>query len=276
MNTAIRVRSLVYAYPDGTPAINDISLDIAQNSFVALIGQNGAGKTTFSKCLNGLLKPSSGSIEVEDLDTRTRGVVKKLVTRIGYVFQNPDHQLFNNSVEREIAYGPRNIGLAEDEVRRRVEEAAAVAGLGPEMMSMHPFFLTKGIRQRVAIASILALKPHTIIVDEPTTGQDIAQSLEVMNFLQRLNREQGHTIIIVTHEMPIVARYAQRVIALSRGRVLLDGSTREVFAQPALLRQTFVEPPQITRIAQALDGRVPRDVLSVEEMQSALTTALQP
>jgi len=276
MNTAIRVRSLVYAYPDGTPAINDISLDIAQNSFVALIGQNGAGKTTFSKCLNGLLKPSSGSIEVEDLDTRTRGVVKKLVTRIGYVFQNPDHQLFNNSVEREIAYGPRNIGLAEDEVRRRVEEAAAVAGLGPEMMSMHPFFLTKGIRQRVAIASILALKPHTIIVDEPTTGQDIAQSLEVMNFLQRLNREQGHTIIIVTHEMPIVARYAQRVIALSRGRVLLDGSTREVFAQPALLRQTFVKPPQITRIAQALDGRVPRDVLSVEEMQSALTTALQP
>lgn len=276
MNTAIRVRSLVYAYPDGTPAINDISLDIAQNSFVALIGQNGAGKTTFSKCLNGLLKPSSGSIEVEDLDTRTRGVVKKLVTRIGYVFQNPDHQLFNNSVEREIAYGPRNIGLAEDEVRRRVEEAAAVAGLGPEMMSMHPFFLTKGIRQRVAIASILALKPHTIIVDEPTTGQDIAQSLEVMNFLQRLNREQGHTIIIVTHEMPIVARYAQRVIALSRGHVLLDGSTREVFAQPALLRQTFVEPPQITRIAQALDGRVPRDVLSVEEMQSALTTALQP
>src|SRR5581483_492995 len=130
------------------------------------------------------------------------------------------------------AYGPRNIGLPENEVKARVEEAAAVAGVSPALFQTHPFFLPKGLRQRVAIASILALKPRTIIVDEPTTGQDIRQSIEVMNFLQRLWNEEGHTIIIVTHEMSIVARYAQRVVVFGRGRLLLDAPTRQVFASP--------------------------------------------
>ncbi|MBI4315293.1 MAG: ABC transporter ATP-binding protein, partial [Chloroflexi bacterium] len=138
-----------------------------------------------------------------------------------------------------------------------------------------PFFLTKGLRQRVAIASILALKPRTIIVDEPTTGQDMPQSIEVMNFLQRLWREEGHTIIIITHEMSIVARYTRRVVVLGRGRVLLDGATRDVFAQPEVLKETFVEPPQITRLGQALDSRLPRNVLTVEEMQTAFSAALK-
>jgi energy-coupling factor transport system ATP-binding protein len=127
----------------------------------------------------------------------------------------------------------------------------------------------------VAIASILALKPRTIIVDEPTTGQDMPQSIEVMNFLQGLWQEEGHTIIIITHEMSIVARYAQRVVVLGQGRVLLDDSTRDVFAQPDVLRRTFVEPPQITRLAQGLDGRLPHDILTVTEAQTAFAAALQ-
>jgi energy-coupling factor transport system ATP-binding protein len=275
MSTLIEVTHLDYVYPDGTPALFDVNLTIGEREFIAFIGQNGSGKTTLSKCLNGLLKPTSGSVIVEGIDTRSRGVIKQLVTRVGYVFQNPDHQLFNDSVEKEIAYGPRNIGLPEAEVKARVREAAAVAGVGPDHFATHPFFLTKGLRQRVAIASILALKPHTIVVDEPTTGQDMPQSIEVMNFLQRLWQEEGHTIIIITHEMSIVARYARRVVVLGQGRVLLDRATREAFAQPDVLKQTFVEPPQITRLGQALNPRLPNDVLTVEEMQTAFETPLK-
>jgi energy-coupling factor transport system ATP-binding protein len=266
----IEVSDLVFEYPDGTPALQHIDLDIYANQFIAFIGQNGAGKTTLAKSLNGLLKPTFGSIKIENLDTRERGTTKKIVTKVGYVFQNPDHQLFNNTVYKEIAYGPRNIGLDEKEVDQRVKEASRVCGIEDDLMKMHPFFLTKGLRQRVAIASILAMRPRTIIVDEPTTGQDLRQSLEVMNFLRDLWEQEGHTIIIITHEMPIVAQYAQRVVALAKGRILMDGSTREVFAEPQLLAQTFVKPPQITRMAQAMvDFGIPKDILSVSEMYDA-------
>jgi energy-coupling factor transport system ATP-binding protein len=245
MQKLIEVKNLTFAYPDGTPALSEINLEIYDNEFIAFIGQNGSGKSTLSKCLNALLKPTSGSVLVEGLDTRTKGIAREIVRKVGYVFQNPDHQIFNHTIGREIAYGPHNIGLSRDEVDERVREAAAVAGIAENMLELHPFFLTKGLRQRVAIASILALRPHVIIVDEPTTGQDYKQSLEVMNFLKRLWEEEGHTIIIITHEMPIVALYAQRTVALSQGRILLDGPTREVFAQPAVLAETFVKPPQM-------------------------------
>ena len=272
----IEVSNLTFEYPDGTLALRDINLDIYANQFIALIGQNGSGKTTLAKCLNGLLRPTQGYVKIGDLDTRTRGMTKKVVTKVGYVFQNPDHQLFNNVVFKEIAYGPRNIGLKEEEVQMRVEEAARVAGVEEDIFEEHPFFLTKGLRQRVAIASILAMRPQTIIVDEPTTGQDLAQSLEVMNFLRDLWEKEGHTIVIITHEMPIVAQYARRVVVLGQGQVLLDGTTGEVFAEPELLAQTFVKPPQITRLAQALgDYGIPRDILSVSEMYDAFVVAQQ-
>jgi energy-coupling factor transport system ATP-binding protein len=271
----IVVRGLGFDYPDGTPALRDVNLEIGAREFIALVGQNGSGKTTLAKCLCALLRPTSGSVSLEGLDTRGRGIVKRVVTKVGYVFQNPDHQLFNTSVYAEIAYGPRNIGLPRDEVDRRVREAAQVCGVRPELLDQHPFFLTKGLRQRVAIASVLALKPRTIIVDEPTTGQDRRQSLEVMNFLTRLWEEEGHTVIIVTHEMPIVGRYARRVVALGDGRVLLDGETRGVFAAAATLARTSVAPPQITRFAQAVDHpALPRDVLQVTEAFEAMRGAL--
>jgi energy-coupling factor transport system ATP-binding protein len=262
----ISVEHMSYTYPDGTQALRDIDLRIDRGEFIALIGQNGSGKTTLSKCLNGLYKPSRGAVIVDGLDTRSTSIVQ-MVRRVGYVFQNPDHQLFSANVWDEIAYGPRNIQLPADEVRARVEEAAAIVGLTSDDYEEHPFFLTKGMRQRVAIASILALQPHAIIVDEPTTGQDIPQSLEIMNFLQRLHDEQGHIIIIVTHDMPIVARYAKRVVAMGQGQVLADGPTAEVFANTPALAQTFVEPPQITQLAQraAHLGFDPR-TLSVDEL----------
>jgi energy-coupling factor transport system ATP-binding protein len=270
----IEVKNLFFNYPDGTQALRDISLDIYANQFIALIGQNGAGKTTIAKCLNGLLRPNYGYVKIDNLDTSVKGTTKKIVTKVGYVFQNPDHQLFNNSIHKEIAYGPRNIGLGEKDVDERVHEAAAVCGVEESILQEHPFFLTKGLRQRVAIASILAMRPRTIIVDEPTTGQDMRQSLEVMNFLRYLWEKEGHTIIIITHEMPIVAQYVQRVVALAKGKVLLDGTTREVFSQPELLAQTFVKPPQISRLAQALASYgIPKDILTVQEMVDAFSVS---
>jgi len=262
----VQVENLTYRYPDGTLALRDVSLEIHHGEFIALIGQNGSGKTTLSKCLNGLFKPTEGRVIVDGLDTRHSSITS-LATRVGYVFQNPDHQIFNNSVWKEIAYGPRNIQLPEDEVKARVEESAQVVGLDPSLFDTHPFFLPKGIRQRVAIASILALRPRMIIVDEPTTGQDMKQSLEIMDFLRMLHEEKGHIIVIITHDMPIVALYATRTIVMAQGRILADGSTREVFSRPDVLEKTFVEPPQITRLAQMnADLGFGKDVMSVPEM----------
>lgn len=246
----IQVKDLVFRYSDGTQALNGINLNIGEGEFIAFIGQNGSGKTTLSKCLNGLFKPSEGDIWVDGLNSRTTPIVQ-MVKRVGYVFQNPDHQLFNSNCWDEIAYGPRNIQLDEAEVKARVEEAAKVVGLPEDKFTEHPFFLTKGLRQRVAIASILALRPKVIIVDEPTTGQDSSQSLEIMDFLLSLNQERGHTIIVITHVMPIVARYARRVVAMGMGQVLLDGPTDEVFSQTEVLAKTFIEPPHITQLAQS-------------------------
>jgi len=245
----IRVVHLTYDYPDGTRALTDINLDIFEGEFIAFIGQNGSGKTTLSKCLNGLLKPTYGDVIVDGLNSKTTPIVQ-MVRRVGYVFQNPDHQLFNSNCWDEIAYGPRNILLPENEVKERVEEAARVVGLPEEYFDDHPFFLSKGLRQRVAIASILALRPKVIIVDEPTTGQDSRQSFEIMNFLRDLNEQHGHTIIIITHDMSIVAQYARRVVVMGLGQVLADGPTAEVFKQHEVLAQTFLEPPQITQLAQ--------------------------
>lgn len=262
----LSVENLVYRYPDGTLALRDVDFTLADGDFVALIGQNGSGKTTVSKCLNGLFKPTEGQVIVDGLDTRTTSITK-MVMRVGYVFQNPDHQLFNGSVWDEIAYGPRNIELPQEEVKTRVEEAADVVGLDSELFEEHPFFLTKGLRQRVAIASILALRPKIIIVDEPTTGQDVRQSLQIMDFLTQLHQERNHIIVFITHDMPIVARYAKRIILMGEGQKLADGPTAEVFAQPDVLAKTFVTPPQITQLAQVCtEWGFDPGTLSVEEM----------
>jgi energy-coupling factor transport system ATP-binding protein len=262
----IRVIHLTYDYPDGTRALTDVNLEIYDDEFIALIGQNGSGKTTLSKCLNGLLKPTLGDVIVDGLNSKTTPIVQ-MVKRVGYVFQNPDHQLFNSTCWDEIAYGPRNILLPEEEVKERVIEAARVVGLTEDYFDSHPFFLSKGLRQRVAIASILALRPKVIIVDEPTTGQDSRQSFEIMDFLKDLNENHGHTVIIITHDMPIVAHYARRVVVMGLGQVLADGSTVEIFKQIEVLAKTHLEPPQITQLAQRCQhlGFDP-STLTVEQM----------
>lgn len=251
MKNIVEVSNLHFIYPDGTYAIRGVDLQIREKEFVALIGQNGSGKTTLTKLIAGLLKPTKGRIIVDGVDV-SKTPLNTLVTKVGYVFQNPDHQLFNSTVYDEIAYGPENLGLPEEEIEERVKESAKIAGVDEEYFDEHPFFLPKGLRQRVAIASILALRPKVIIVDEPTTGQDIKQADEVMNFLRKLNRENDRTIIIITHDMRIVGEYTERTIVMAQGRVILDGTTREVFSHPEILRQSYVEPPLITQLSLAL------------------------
>ncbi|RLG48789.1 MAG: ABC transporter ATP-binding protein [Thermoproteota archaeon] len=271
---AVRVESIRYVYPDGTVGLEEASLTIEEGEFLAFIGQNGSGKTTLAKNIAGLLKPTEGRVLVYGQDTR-EVPMSKMATLVGYIFQNPDHQLFNQTVYDEIAYGPRNLKLPEDEVEERVREAMEIVGLPESFREGHPFFLTRGLRQRVAIASILAMRPRVIIVDEPTTGQDFRQSIDIMDFLLKLNREHGHTIVIITHDMPIVAKYAQRTVVMAWGRILLDGPTRWVFSQVEVLAEAHIKPPQVTRLAQRLaDLGVPPDVLTVEEMVGAVEALL--
>ena len=257
MEELIRTEDLHLTYPDGTKALRGIDMSLYDSEIVGLIGQNGSGKSTLSKCLNATLEPTEGRVLVEDIDTSKKANAKDVVKQVGYVFQNPDHQLFNRTVYDEIAYGPRNLDMPDEEIEARVAEAADVAGVREELFEEHPNSLTKGLRQRVAIASVLAMKPNTIIVDEPTTGQDAKQSLEIMNFLQKLCREEDRTIVIVTHIIPIVQQYCDRVICLRDGEKLLEGSPKEVFDRPEELAKSAVRPSQIARFSHELADRYP-------------------
>ncbi len=261
----IKVQKLQYHYSNGIPVLEDLDFEIRQGEFVALIGQNGAGKTTLLKQFNGLLKPSSGDIFIDGINTKesTTGV---LARKVGYLFQNPDHQIFMPTVEKEIGFGPGNLGLNKSEIKDRVLEAASQVGLSA-YLSENPLFLSKGQRQRVAFASLLSMKPEVMVLDEPTTGQDYQEGIEIMEMVKKLHT-QGHTIIFVTHDMELVARYAERVIVLSQGRILLDDTCRNVFYQPEILEKTNLYPPQIARLVQRFGSNQSRfdKAISVEEL----------
>lgn len=263
----IKLVDVEFTYPDGTTALTGINLVIGRGEYVAIIGQNGSGKTTLVKHFNGLLKPKRGGVYVEGIST-DKASVNELIGRVGLCFQNPDHQLFCQSVHDEIAFGPNNLGLPPDEIQRRVDEVIELVGLrGIE--SEHPSFLGKGQRRRVAVGSIIAMKPTVIVVDEPTTGQDWKQSEDMMALLDSLN-SQGCTIVIITHNMRIVAEHAKRTIVMHQGRIILDGTTRSVFSKSDVLARTYLQPPQITRLAQLLvDLGFPVDIMTVEEMFAA-------
>lgn len=243
----IKINQLTFQYPNGLPVLNQLSMEIKKGEFVALIGQNGAGKTTLLKQLNGLLKPSCGDVTIGGSNTKDTNT-GNLARTVGYLFQNPDHQIFMPTVEKEIGFGPANLRLSKEEVNQRVAEAAEQVGLTPYLAD-NPLFLSKGQRQRVAFASLLSMRPEVMVLDEPTTGQDYQEGIEIMEMVKSLH-QQGHTIIFVTHDMELVARYANRVIVFSRGKILIDGACRNVFYQPELLKETNLFPPQIARLVQ--------------------------
>lgn len=266
----IHVDHLNYIYPLlKVHAVHEVSFDICKGEFVAVIGQNGSGKTTVLKNLLGLLRPTTGSVVVAGLDTRT-AAVGEMARHVGFVLQNPDQQLFADSVEDEVAYGPKNLRLDPAVVESRIQMALELVGLEDKRKEFPPA-LPKGDRAKVVIASALALDPEIIVLDEPTTGQDYKGCHQIMQIARSLH-EQGRTVVFVTHYMALVAEYAQRVIVMKGGRVLLDSTTENVFSRPDVVREAYIIPPQITVLGQALPSvlGLPCNPLSVQAMAQAI------
>lgn len=246
---AVQVRDLIYQYNSGQPALRGINLTIEAGEFVALIGQNGAGKTTLAKHFNGLLKPTCGEVIVDGMNTLQYDT-SDLSKTIGYVFQNPDHQIFSATVEKELEFGLRNAGFKGQEIKERVEQVLQYTGL-ERYRSVHPFSLGKGERQMIAVASILVLKPKLLIIDEPTTGSDWAGVQTMMALIHKLHAA-GTTIIMISHDMDLVAQYAKRVIVLKDGGVFLDGTPQDVFSNEQILLDSAIVPPQLCRLSSQL------------------------
>jgi energy-coupling factor transporter ATP-binding protein EcfA2 len=258
----VRAEAVEFTYDSGTPALLGVSLQVAAGEFVALIGQNGSGKTTLAKHLNGLLRPSRGRVLLHGADVSTLPL-NHVAGDVGYVFQNPDHQIFAPAVYDEVAFGPRNLGFPAGEITERVGaalDAVGLAGLEHE----DPFLLSKGHRQRLAVASLLALRPRLLILDEPTTGLDYREQRRMMDLLAQLHRE-GMAILMITHSPWVVAEYAQRGVLMRDGRVLFDGPLSALFAEEALLASAHFRAPDITRLGRRF-GFTP---LSVEEFVGA-------
>ena len=248
----IEIKDLRFTYPTGLEALRGISLNIEAGEQVAIVGQNGAGKTTLVKHLNGLLQPTSGSVHIGDWDTRKYSVAK-LARRVGYVFQNPDEQLFSKDVGTEVAFGPRNLGFNGEQVQAAVRDALALTELS-DKTETNPYDLSATWRKMVALASIVSMNTDIVIFDEPTTGQDAANVARIANVIRAL-RERGKTVITITHDIDFCAENFERVIAMSQGRVLLDGPAREVLGQEEILATTYVDPPQLTRLGKRLGFR---------------------
>lgn len=264
----ISVEDLWHVYqPMGQVALRGVNLRIEAGEFVALIGQNGSGKTTLVKHFNGLLKPTRGRVTVMGMDT-ARSEVSDLARHVGYVFQNPDRQIFAESVREEVSFGPRNLGFPPERVREVVERVLRELDL-EEFADVEPFMLGRGQRQRVAVASILAMEPEVLIIDEPTTGLDWRESVRLMDLVAQLNA-RGHTVIMTTHNMLIVSLYARRVVVLKDGEVLLDGPTAEVFRQVDALATAFIRPPQVYRLAARLAPHVHFPSLEVPDVARTL------
>ena len=259
----VQVRGVTHRYDGDGPALSDVSLTLRRGEYVAIIGQNGSGKTTLVKHFNGLLRPAEGEVLIDGEPTRSQ-TLRALAQRVGYVFQNPDHQIFAPTVSEEVAFAPRNFGLHPEEVGARVSESLAAVGFSGREED-DPFSLTKGERQRVAVASVLAGRPDVLIFDEPTTGLDDRESRSMMALIDDLNR-RGHTIVLVTHAMWLAAEYAHRVIVMHRGNVVLDAPARTAFEQVAALREAAIIPPQVVRLSQLLGATA----LTVAELTEAL------
>lgn len=271
---AIEVTELTFRYSArGQDVLQGVGLRISQGEFVALIGQNGAGKTTLAKHFNGLLKPTTGTVRVLGTDTQ-RASIAELARAVGYVYQNPDHQIFAQEVRTEVAFGPRNIGLGPADVEARVDDALQLVGLQGQADDF-AFSLGRGERQKLAVASVLAMVPPVLVVDEPTTGLDQPGARGILDLLSRWNSD-GRTIIVITHDMTLVAERVPRTIVVGGGRILADGPTRQVLSDAALLRQAYLRPPQVTRIAQRLAAYgVSSDVLRVAELRDEITGLLR-
>lgn len=279
MDNIIELKKVVFDYTDENDlpvsVLDEISLSIERGSFTAVLGHNGSGKSTMAKLLNGLNKPSSGTVTVNGMDTADEKHEFEVRKTVGLVFQNPDNQIVASIVEEDVAFGPENLGVEPKEIRNRVDEALKSVGMY-EYRTHAPFKLSGGQKQRIAIAGILAMQPECIVLDEPTAMLDPRGRSEVIETIQRLNREKGMTIVLITHYMDEAA-LADRVVVMDGGKVILDGTPMEVFGHVAELKSVGLDVPQPTELVTLLkaDGvDIDTDVLDVDQCVEVLVKAL--
>jgi energy-coupling factor transport system ATP-binding protein len=269
----IEVEDVHFTYPNGVKALKGVSLVIKNGEFVAIMGQNGAGKTTLVKHFNGLLKPSEGKVHVDGVET-TKTSVAALARNAGFVFQNPDHQLFSETVEEEIAFALKNFGFEAEAIEKRITWALNLLGL-EQYRKTSPFLLSGGERKRVALASVLAWNPETLILDEPTIGQDYQQKEKLRQFIVQM-QAQGKTVVIVTHDVEFVAECNPRVVLMKEGTVVADGEGREILTTPEVLAQSSIVLPQIAQIFMKLAPLgLPKNVIDVYEAKEIVLKALE-
>ena len=273
----IRVEHLTYQYPDESrPAVDDLSLEIQDGDFVAILGHNGSGKSTLAKHFNGILLPTSGNVYVDGMDTGDPEQALNIRRTVGMVFQNPDNQIVANIVEDDVAFAPENLGVPPEEIRRRVDEALQAVGMYEYRMHA-PHLLSGGQKQRVAIAGVIAMRPKCIVLDEPTAMLDPVGRQEVIATITRLCREQGITVIHITHHMDECIG-ADRLIVMSEGHIVADGTPVSVFSQVELLQSEGLDVPATTRLIYELDQNgmnLPMDALSVSDCAAAIAAALK-
>ncbi len=262
----LRFDDVSFRYPHSDSSVDHLSFHIQKGEFVALIGSNGAGKSTISRLSNGLLKPDSGTVYLDGTPT-TSIRTSQIARKAGFLFQNPDRQICQNTVREELAFGLRLTGLSEDEISSRTEEALRQFSLDGDWF---PFSRSRGERQRIALASVLVCRPQLVILDEPTTGLDYRECTAIMDYLTRLNREEGLTVLMVSHDMELVCQYAGRVLVLTGGQLIGDGETHRMMKDQALLGRAHVLPAQIPALALRLDAGAKQpqfsDVFTIEEM----------
>lgn len=261
----IEFRNVKFGYNRERITIDDLSFHINKGDFVALIGANGAGKSTISRLCNGLLKPVSGNVYVDGEDTLTTPT-SKLARKVGFLFQNPDRQICENTVWDEIAFSMKVQGWPKEKIDEYVTNALKTFHLEGDWF---PFNRSRGERQRIALAGVLACEPELIILDEPTTGLDYLECIEIMNYVKKLNEEKGVTVLMVSHDMELVQEYAKRVLVLRGGNLIGDGKTKEIMKKEKLLKSAKVSPAQIPSLALRF-GELFKDVYTVEEMLEAV------
>lgn len=280
----IEIKNLTHIYSEGLPfekkAIDDINLKIEENEFIGLIGHTGSGKSTFIQHLNGLLKPSSGEIIVDGMKVdKSSSNLTELRKKIGLVFQYPEYQLFEETIERDIAFGPGNLDLSEEEVLRRVKSSMDSVGLDYETYKdKSPFELSGGLKRRVAIAGVLAMEPKVLILDEPTAGLDPRGRDEILSEIKSIHEKRKITVILVSHSMEDVARIAERIIVMDKGKVFLDSNPREIFRNEDKLLSVGLGIPQITSLMRTLKKKgldINEDSITVEEAKESLIKYLR-
>ena len=282
---SVIVKNLTYIYDEGMPfaskAIDDISFEIKDNDFVGLIGHTGSGKSTLIQHLNGLLKPSSGEIIVNGFNITDKDLnLTEIRKRVGIVFQYPEYQLFEETVEKDIAFGPGNLGLDEEEISKRVRKSMEAVGLDYETYKdKSPFDLSGGQKRRVAIAGVIAMNPEVLILDEPTAGLDPGGRDEIFNLIKKLHRDNNITIILSSHSMDDMAKLAQTIIVMNHGKIEFIGTPREVFtSHAARLREIGLDVPQVLELATKLRNKgfdIRPDVLTVEEIKDEILKVMR-